>query len=138
MIRRARERMSALGREVALYQSRAEGLPFADGSFDTVLGTLVLCTVQDPAEALAEVGRVLAPGGLFVFAEHVRPSGKVAGTLADGITPAWRRIAAGCHPNRQTEAAIVGAGLLVETLSRRRAGGLPMIAGIARKPPAPL
>lgn len=136
MIRRARERLSVLGPGAALCQSPAERLPFADGSFDAVLATLVLCTVQDPATALAEVRRVLAPGGLFVFAEHVRPSGRVTGRLADGVTPAWRRVAAGCHPNRETESAIRSAGLLVGTLSRRRIGGLPMIAGIARKPEA--
>ncbi|MBA4182113.1 MAG: SAM-dependent methyltransferase [Anaerolinea sp.] len=134
MVRRARERMAARGRDMALHQSRAEELPFADETFDTVLVTLALCTVQDPGKALAEVRRVLAPGGTLVFAEHVRPAGRVWGRLADGVTPAWSRVAAGCHPNRQTEAAITRAGLAIETISKRRVGGLPMIAGIARKP----
>ena len=133
MVRRAQQRMRAAGRDVALQQARAEQLPFADGSFDTVLVTLSLCSVQDPGEALAEVRRVLAPDGIFVFAEHVRPAGRAWGRVADVITPAWRRIGGGCHPNRPTRQTITSAGFTIETISEARASGLPMIAGVARK-----
>jgi ubiquinone/menaquinone biosynthesis C-methylase UbiE len=134
MLTRARKRAAALGRKLTVEQARAEELPFEDNSFDTVLVTLTLCTVQEPARALAEARRVLKPGGAVVFVEHVRPESKVGAWLTDRITPVWRRAFAGCHPNRQTATALLDAGFQIDTMERRRVNGLPMIAGIARKP----
>lgn len=133
MLRRARKRAAVMGRELALKQARAEELPFEDESFDTVLVTLTLCTVEDPVRALTEARRVLKPGGSLVFVEHVRPEGRLAGRLFDALTPPWRRVAAGCHPNRRTEQVIRAAGLQIEAIERRRVNGLPMIAGTAAK-----
>lgn len=132
MLRRARKRAAAMGRRLTVEQARAEELPFDDESFDTVLATLTFCTVQDPQRALAEARRVLTPGGRLVFVEHVRPKGRLAGRLFDWITPFWRRVGAGCHPNRRTEEAISAAGLEIEAIERERVNGLPMIAGTAR------
>lgn len=72
----------------------AEDLPFADGSFDAVVSTLVLCTVPDQGRGLAEVRRVLKPGGRLLFIEHVRGEGTVAG-MQDRILPLWRRLLSG-------------------------------------------
>src|SRR5439155_19115331 len=72
MLERARKRAEEVGRAIDIRQAPAEDLPFADGSFDTVVSTLVLCTVRDPAAALAEVRRVLEPGGELHFCEHGR------------------------------------------------------------------
>src|ERR1043166_4844706 len=72
MLERARKRAADVGRSVDIRRVPAEALPFPDASFDTVLSTLVLCTVDEPARALAEVKRVLRPGGEFRFCEHVR------------------------------------------------------------------
>lgn len=134
MLRRARKRAAAMGRRLTVEQARAEELPFEDESFDTVLVTLTFCTVQDPQRAFAEARRVLKPGGRMVFVEHVRPKGRPAGWLFDWITPFWRRVGAGCHPNRRTEEAISAAGLQIEAIERERVNGLPMIAGTARRP----
>jgi ubiquinone/menaquinone biosynthesis C-methylase UbiE len=134
MLERARKRAEEKGEARDLRQAAAEDLPFPDGSFDAVLVTLTLCSVDDPARALAEAWRVLKPGGRLVFFEHVRPGGRVAGRLTDLITPAWRRIGGGCHPNRRTEASIADAGFQIERIQRQRLNGLPMIAGTARKP----
>ncbi|MEP7215417.1 MAG: class I SAM-dependent methyltransferase [Anaerolineaceae bacterium] len=134
MLERARKRAVSLGREFALEPARAEQLPFDGKTFDTVLVTLTLCSVQDPTKALSEAYRVLKPGGALVFVEHVRPEGWLSGRLADAITPAWRRVAGGCHPNRRTGLTIVAAGLEIQEMTRQRVNGLPMIAGTALKP----
>lgn len=114
----------------------AEALPMPDASVDVVVCAYVLCTVPDVAAALAEVSRVLRPGGELRFLEHVRADG-AAGRFADTIEPIWRRAAAGCHPNRDTEAALVAAGFGVRQIERFRppvplaARLMPMIQGYA-------
>lgn len=80
----------------------AERLPFADGSVDTVVSTLVLCTVDDPEEALAEIGRVLRPGGELLFLEHVRAGSSRLAGWQDRLCEPWRRFACGCRCNRAT------------------------------------
>src|SRR5215211_4326052 len=92
----------------------AEELPFPDGSFDTVVSTLVLCTVPDQESALDEVRRVLRPGGRLLFIEHVRAAGSTA-RWQDRLEPLWGRLLGGCHPNRDTGAAIEKAGFEIDT-----------------------
>ena len=92
----------------------AEALPYPDGSFDTVVSTLVLCTVPDQEAALDEVRRVLRPGGRLLFIEHVRAAGSAA-RWQDRLEPLWRRLLGGCHPNRDTVTAIEEAGFEIET-----------------------
>jgi ubiquinone/menaquinone biosynthesis C-methylase UbiE len=92
----------------------AEALPFPDGSFDTVVSTLVLCTVPDQEAALDEVRRVLRTGGRLLFIEHVRAAGAAA-RWQDRLEPLWRRLLGGCHPNRDTVAAIEEAGFEIES-----------------------
>ena len=92
----------------------AESLPFADGSFDTVVSTLVLCTVPDQGSALREIRRVLRPDGRLLFIEHVRAPGSMA-RWQYRINPLWKRINGGCHLNRDTVAAMKGAGFEMET-----------------------
>ena len=134
MLARARNRSASLGRNFTLEQARAEELPFDNDSFDAVLVTLTLCSVQEPGTALSEVHRVLKPGGVLVFVEHVCPESRLGRWIANAITPAWRRVGGGCHPNRETATLISAAGLEIEEMTRRRVNSLPMIAGTARKP----
>jgi SAM-dependent methyltransferase len=96
----------------------AESLPAADASVDVVVSSLVLCSVAEPAVVLAEAVRVLKPGGRLLFYEHVRSAHRVLAAAEDLITPLWSRLAGGCHPNRDTAASIVEAGLAVEALER--------------------
>lgn len=93
----------------------AEKLPFPDDSFDAVVSTLVLCTVRDQELALAEIRRVLRPGSRLLFIEHVRGEGQAA-RWQDRIEPLWKRLLAGCHPNRDTVSAIEAAGFEIELL----------------------
>jgi ubiquinone/menaquinone biosynthesis C-methylase UbiE len=98
---------------VEVSDAGAEALPFPDGSFDTVVSTLVLCTVPDQESALDEVRRVLRPGGRLFFIEHVRAEGSTA-RWQDRLEPLWGWLFAGCHPNRETVAAIEKAGFEME------------------------
>jgi ubiquinone/menaquinone biosynthesis C-methylase UbiE len=75
----------------------AEALPFADGSFDSVVCTLVLCTVSSPNRALGEIGRVLRPDGRLLFIEHVRADSPTLAYLQDRPLKPWRRFACGCR-----------------------------------------
>ncbi|MDD1475980.1 class I SAM-dependent methyltransferase [Arthrobacter sp. H16F315] len=96
----------------------AESLPAADASVDVVVSSLVLCSVADQSVALAEVVRVLRPGGLLLFYEHVRSAHRVLAAAEDLVTPLWSRLAGGCHPNRDTVGGIAGAGFTVQGLER--------------------
>jgi ubiquinone/menaquinone biosynthesis C-methylase UbiE len=116
----------------------AEALPVADGSVDTVVVTIALCSVDEPARALGEIRRVLADGGRLLFIEHVRGEGR-RGRWQDRVTPLWRRLFGGCHPNRDTLAAIRAAGFEVEDQTTRDDGPAPVlvrpiVVGRARVP----
>ena len=119
------------GRQLTLLDGDAQSLAFADASFDTVIGTLVFCTIPDAERALAEVRRVLKPSGEFRFWEHVRAHGRVGGVAQDAITPLWKRLGGGCHPNRETRAAIERAGFEFVRLRSAKIGPLPAIVGAA-------
>lgn len=131
MLRRARKRAVDLGLDIEIHRSPAEALPFADQSFDSVVSTLVLCTVTDQARSLAEVRRVLKPGGSFRFIEHVRARG-LLGRLQDALTPIWRWFGAGCHPNRRTARSIEAAGFEITEMQARSILLTPLVAGVAR------
>jgi len=131
MLRRARKRAAEQGREVEIHQAGAEALPFPDDSFDTVVTTLTLCSVQDVQQSLSEVRRVLRLGGEIRFWEHVRPQGRLTGKLTDLITPAWGRMGGGCHPNRRTLEELRRAGFELTNLRRFRSGPVPMVMGSA-------
>jgi ubiquinone/menaquinone biosynthesis C-methylase UbiE len=96
---------------VELVDAPAEALPFADESFDVVVTTLVLCSVPDQAQALAEIHRVLRPGGRLVYLEHVVADDKPKRhAWQRRVEPLWRRAMGGCHLTRDTVAAIRAAG----------------------------
>jgi ubiquinone/menaquinone biosynthesis C-methylase UbiE len=133
MFRKAQSKLAALDRpNIELRRAPAEQLPVADGSVDAVVSTLVLCTVQDQPGALAEVRRVLRPGGELRFVEHVRAAG-IKGRVQDAIKPVWKWVGAGCNPNRRTEQAFREAGFEIVSLTRDKLGVLPLISGVARK-----
>jgi SAM-dependent methyltransferase len=116
----------------------AERLPLDDGSVDTVVSTLVLCTVDAPAEALAEIVRVLAPGGRLLLIEHVRAHSPALARWQDRFEPAWRAFAEGCRCNRDTGALLGAAGFAAVELRPARWRAMPpivapLIAGSATR-----
>jgi SAM-dependent methyltransferase len=104
----------------------AEELPFEDGSFDTVVSTLVLCTVGDPQRAVAEVARVLRPGGRLLFLEHVRAEKGWRRSMQRHSARAWAGFADGCQCDRPT-AETIGSRLRIESLERGSWRGMPAI-----------
>jgi ubiquinone/menaquinone biosynthesis C-methylase UbiE len=113
---------------VPLVVGRAEALPFRDGAFDTVVSSLVLCSVADPDRALTEIRRVLAPGGCLRAVEHVRSTRRWRARVQDRLQPLWTWLTGGCHPNRETEAAVERAGFCIEPAERRARGDMRRFA----------
>jgi len=101
------------GRAATVLDAAAERLPMDDGSVDTVVSTLVLCSVEQPSAVLDEIKRVLAPGGQLLFLEHVRADSARLAAWQDRLETPWRRFAEGCRCNRPTVALIDAAGLRV-------------------------
>jgi ubiquinone/menaquinone biosynthesis C-methylase UbiE len=137
MVRRLREKLSGSGRAATLVQAGVDHLPFPDGHFDTVVCTLVLCSVPEPAEAVAEIARVLKPGGRFLFIEHVRSDDPKLARMQDRLVRPWRAIGDGCTCNRETLATLNASALDVEhvgTDSIPKAPPIvrPLIVGSAR------
>ncbi len=122
-LQRARARRNGHPHAITLHQAFAEALPFADASFDSVVGTLTFCSIGDPGLALREIRRVLKPGGAFRLIEHVRVENRVIAGLQDAVTPAWKQIAGNCHLNRDTRAAVERAGFQIRNV-RQHIGGL--------------
>lgn len=129
MFKQLRERAAKVCAGADLVQAGAEDLPFEDDSFDTAVVTLVLCTVPDQPAALAEISRVLAPGGQLLFLEHVRSDESDLAKWQDRLERPWRYIADGCHCNRDTVAGISAAGY---DLGEVEQGKLQKIAPIVR------
>lgn len=98
--------------------AKAEDLPFEDESFDTVVSTLVLCTVDNPEKSLEEIFRVLKPGGKLLFLEHVHAHDNPNRAKWQGrIEPIWKHIAGGCHLTRDTLSTIERTGLSIESVT---------------------
>lgn len=129
----AAERAERDGRDVALVMGDAAALPFPDASFDTVVGTFVLCSVGDVQQSLREVRRVLRPGGTIRLLEHARSRHRAIGAIQERSAPAWARVSGGCRLDHDVLRSVHDAGLTI-TEQRTRAGGLlvEIVAAIYR------
>ena len=119
----AARRAGRVARRVTLVEGDAAALPFADGSFDTVVGTFILCSVGDVGRSLHEARRVLRPGGTIRLLEHARARHRAIGALQERSAPAWSRVSGGCRLDHNVLQAVRDAGLVVIE-ERQRAGGL--------------
>jgi ubiquinone/menaquinone biosynthesis C-methylase UbiE len=113
MRRRLARRLERRGRGARIVDAPAERLPLADASVDTVVSTLVLCTVGEPESALREIARVLRPGGQLLFIEHVRASSHLLAACQDKLLGPWRRFGGGCTCNRPTLELMRACGFTV-------------------------
>jgi SAM-dependent methyltransferase len=129
MAAKLRPKLRASSVEAELIEAPAEQLPFEPASFDTAVFTLVLCTVTDPAAALAEAARILRPGGELLFVEHVRSEESGLARWQDRFEKPWRFLADGCHCNRDTVGLVEASPFELGAVER---GRLPKAAPIVR------
>lgn len=102
MSKQAGKRIRKSKTPIYTYEAAAEKLPFPDDSFDTVVATLVFCTIPDPVKALGEIQRVSKPGARILMFEHVKMDQPLMGKTQKALTPVWKRLCDGCHLNRDT------------------------------------
>ncbi|GIX20199.1 MAG: S-adenosylmethionine-dependent methyltransferase [Erythrobacter sp.] len=129
---------SARGWAADIREGRGEAIPFADASFDCVVCTFTLCSVEDPAQVMRELRRILRPGGEVLFLEHGRAPDAGVRRWQERIEPLWKRLAGGCHLTRPIASALAHAGFVVERLEEGYTPKAPRIAGwmewgVARK-----
>ena len=135
MLRRLQSKAGEQAPLAKILQAPAEDLPFENASFDTVVSTLVLCGVDDPARSVREIRRVLKPGGRLLFLEHVRSDDPALARFQDRIN--WlNRLVVDCDCNRPTLATIEAAGFTVARLEQTTTPKAPkftrpMIVGTA-------
>jgi len=113
-----RDRYLAAGMPIEVLPAGGEDLPLEDNIADTALLTYTMCTIPDVEAALAEIHRVLKPGGRVLFSEHGRSKDKGIARWQDRITPLWKRVAGGCHLNRDPVALLRKNGFKIERVER--------------------
>ena len=135
----ARAEAAKKGWQADIRAGFGEDIPFADDSFDTVVCTFTLCSVNDPARTLSELRRVLKPGGTFLYAEHGRSPDQHIARKQERIDPLWSRVFGNCHLARPVTPAIERAGFAASPVGQRYLKEKPSIAGwmewgVAMKP----
>jgi ubiquinone/menaquinone biosynthesis C-methylase UbiE len=134
MLARARRAQATAAVPITLTQARAESLPFPDEQFDSVVVTMVFCSVQDPARGLREIRRVLKPGGTLLLLEHVRSHNKGIAWLQDALVPLTTRSLGNCHWNRNTRQLVQDAGFEATEVHELSGGLQPMLLVQAMRP----
>ncbi len=129
LLLRARQRAPS----VPLVVASAEALPFRAESFETVVSSLVFCSVPRPLVGLREIGRVLVPDGRLAMMEHVRHTRPARAWFQDRLQPLWTRLSGGCHINRDTEATVEKAGFTIDPAGRRARGTMRLFSASRRR-----
>lgn len=129
MRRKARKNIEASDIEVKWLDLPSEEIPLEDNSADTVLLTYTLCTIPDWETALQQMRRVLKPGGKLLFCEHGRSPDRGVAKWQDRVTPAWKRVAGGCHLNRPIKGYLERGGFEVSFCENVYVDRAPKIAG---------
>ncbi len=133
---RAEPRAEAAGQSGQILAAGAEALPFDDGAFDELVITFALCTIPDVDAAVAEMRRVLVPGGRLHFVEHTRSDHAPMALFQRAIHPVWTRLSGGCHLHRDAVALLQEGGFEVEELydhGRTPLNLSPVHRGVARR-----
>lgn len=125
----AREAAAEKGWQADIRQGVGEAIPFEDGSFDCVVCTFTLCSVESQAQTVSELYRILKPGGRLLFAEHGKAPDASVRKWQDRIEPVWKKIAGGCHLARPIGAPIEQGGFTINQLGARYTPKTPRWAG---------
>lgn len=138
LLDQARAQAQARGWRADIREGVGEAIPFPSGRFDTVVCTYTLCSVENPGQVMAEMRRILKPGGRLLFLEHGRAPDAGVARWQERIEPVWKRLAGGCHLTRPIGSALRGAGFEVEPLGQGYIPRTPRFAGwmewgVARK-----
>lgn len=140
MNRRAQAAIDRAGWPITIEPLAGENLPFADASFDCVIASLTMCSVADPPRVLAEIWRVLRPGGTFRFFEHVASEDPARRKWQDRLNPVQRVVGVGCNLNRDTVGLVRAAGFVLGPVPQQIepsfpfAAYLPIVEATAQKP----
>jgi ubiquinone/menaquinone biosynthesis C-methylase UbiE len=126
MLAHARRRARSAPVPIVLTQASVEALPWASNTFDSAVVTLVLCSVHDPREALAEIKRVLKPQGTLLVFEHIRSPHRMLAQVQDALIPVTTRLFGNCHWNRDAASLVEAAGFAV-TQIQPHPGGFPLL-----------
>jgi ubiquinone/menaquinone biosynthesis C-methylase UbiE len=126
MARRLEARLRRSGVRAGVVRAGAEALPMTTGSVDTVVSTMVLCTVVDPASALDEIRRVLRPDGRLLFCEHVRSDSDRLSRWQERLARPWEAFADGCRCSQET-VGLIERALRIERLEREEWRGMPAL-----------
>ncbi len=129
MIKRLRSAASESKLPCEVVEASAESLSVADASVNTVVSTVVLCTVESPAKSLAEIARVLKPGGKFLFLEHVRSDDPKFAKWQDRLNWLWKKCGNGCNSNRRTLELIDNSSLQIVDIQK---GSIPKANPLVR------
>lgn len=129
MLKLGRGRFQSARVEIDVIQGSADSLPIEDRSIDTALITYTLCSLPNPAAALAEIRRVLRPGGKILFCEHGRSQSERTAEWQDRLNPVWCKLAAGCNINRDAARLLRDAGFKIAELEQFSLTGIPDIIG---------
>lgn len=125
----ARAAAAEKGWQADIRAGKGEAIPFADSSFDTVVSTYTLCSVDDQAQVLSELRRVLRPGGKLLFLEHGRAPDAGPLKWQRRIEPVWKRAMGNCHLTRTVGGAVRDAGFTVESMGQQYMPKMPRWAG---------
>lgn len=110
MIERSKKNLHAASVPIDIIQSGAEKLPFSDHTFDTVVATLVFCTIPDTEKSLQEIKRICKPNGKILLFEHVKMDNPYLARLQKQLTPYWSKICDGCQLDRETVQTVTANG----------------------------
>lgn len=111
MIQRSSEKQRMAKVPIEVIKESAEKLPFPNDSFDTIIVTLVLCTIPNPEDAIQEMKRVCKPDGKILIFEHIQMDNSILAKLQDWLTPVWKKVCDGCCLNRNTVQTLEENGL---------------------------
>lgn len=133
MREKAQARALASPVSITIQSAGGELLPFPNETFDTVVCSLVLCTIPDPLSALKEMNRVCKPDGVLLLFEHVRMPQPLFATLQERLTPTWKKLCDGCHLNRDTLTLAQEAGFIILRMEHHMKG-MVIFGSLSRKP----